>query len=138
MSFYFLFIYFLRLYLFIRDTQRERQAEEEAGSMQGAWRGTRSWVSRIMPWAEGSTKPLSHWGYLTRDFNSKMDRPLTIAVSDLTEHVLYQALWDASCLGHNHTLDYVICAQISPKLVKQTTNFSNTHFSLESTVLSCI
>ena len=30
--------------------------------MQGVQRGTRSWVSRIMPWAEGGTKPLSHQG----------------------------------------------------------------------------
>ena len=37
------------------DTEREAetQAEGEAGSMQGARRGTRSRVSRIMPWAEG-------------------------------------------------------------------------------------
>ena len=30
--------------------------------MQGAQRGTRSQVSRITPWAAGSTKPLRHWG----------------------------------------------------------------------------
>ena len=30
--------------------------------MQGALRGTRFWVSRITPWAEGHTKPLSHPG----------------------------------------------------------------------------
>ena len=52
----------------MKDTQRkverkaETQAEEDAGSMQGAPRGTRSRVSRIMPWAEGSAKPLSHPG----------------------------------------------------------------------------
>ena len=56
------------IYLFMRDTERERereaetQAEGEAGSMQGAQRGTRSRVSRIMLWAEGSAKPLSHPG----------------------------------------------------------------------------
>ena len=50
------------------DTERQRervaetQAEGEAGSMQGAQRGTRSQVSRITPQAEGGTKPLSHWG----------------------------------------------------------------------------
>ena len=41
------------IYLFMRDTHREReaetQAEGEAGSMQGTRRGTRSWVSRITP-----------------------------------------------------------------------------------------
>ena len=31
--------------------------------MQGARHGTRSWVSRITPWAEGSAKLLSHPGY---------------------------------------------------------------------------
>ena len=39
----------------MRDIQREAetQAEEEAGSSQGALCGTPSWVSRITPWAEG-------------------------------------------------------------------------------------
>ena len=40
----------------------ETQAEGETGFMQGAWRGTRSQVSRIMLWAEGGAKPLSHRG----------------------------------------------------------------------------
>ena len=47
----------------MRDTERcreaETQAEGEAGSMQGARRGTRSPVSRIMAWAKGGAKPLS-------------------------------------------------------------------------------
>ena len=30
--------------------------------MQGARHGTRSWDSRIRPWAEGGAKPLSHPG----------------------------------------------------------------------------
>ena len=30
--------------------------------MQGARHGTRSWVSRIMPWAKGSTKLPGHQG----------------------------------------------------------------------------
>ena len=48
----------------MRDTEREAetQAEGEAGSMQGAQHGTRSWISRIPPWAEGGAKPLSHLG----------------------------------------------------------------------------
>ena len=41
----------------MRDTETgreaETQAEGEAGSVQGARRGTRSRVSRIRPWAEG-------------------------------------------------------------------------------------
>ena len=58
------------IYLFIRDTEREAetQAEGEAGSMQGARRGTRSRVSRIMPWAEGSAKLLNHPGCPTKLF----------------------------------------------------------------------
>ena len=45
----------------MRDTKREAEtsAEGDAGSMQGACRGTPSKVSRIMHWAEGGTKPLT-------------------------------------------------------------------------------
>ena len=39
-----------------REREAETQAEGEAGSMRGARCGTRSWVSRIRPWAEGGTK----------------------------------------------------------------------------------
>ena len=57
----FIFILSLFIYIFFKDlfiySERERetgtQAEGEAGSMQEARRGTRSWVSRNMPWAEG-------------------------------------------------------------------------------------
>ena len=45
-----------------REREAETQAEGEAGSMQGARRRTRSQDSRIMPWAEGSAKPLRHPG----------------------------------------------------------------------------
>ena len=64
-SSYFFFFFFLRFYLFIhrhRGREAETQGEGEAGSMQGAWCGTRSRVSRITTQAEGSTKPLSHPG----------------------------------------------------------------------------
>ena len=48
---------FLRFYLFMIDIEREReaetQAEGEADSMPGARCGTRSWGSRIVPWAKG-------------------------------------------------------------------------------------
>ncbi|CAK7306224.1 hypothetical protein VULLAG_LOCUS12398 [Vulpes lagopus] len=38
----------------MRNTERGRdQAEGEAGSMQGARRGTQSRASRVTPWAEG-------------------------------------------------------------------------------------
>ena len=46
----------------MKERDRERQAEGKAGSMQGAGHGTRSWVSRTTPWAEGGAKPLSHQG----------------------------------------------------------------------------
>ena len=65
-KFNFNFYFFKRFYLFIHERQRESevetQAEGEAGSMQGACYGTRSGVSRITAWAEGSAKPLSHPG----------------------------------------------------------------------------
>ena len=57
--------FFLRFYLFIHERYREAetQAEGEAGSMQGAQCRTRSWNSRITPWAEGrhsTTEPFRH------------------------------------------------------------------------------
>ena len=59
------FFFFLRFYLFMRDTHRERETGRDTGrgrsrllTEQGAQRGTRSQVSR----AEGSTKLLSHQG----------------------------------------------------------------------------
>ena len=54
-----MYFFFLKT-LFMRD-EREReaemQAEGEAGSMQGARRGTQSWDCRITPWAEGRHLP---------------------------------------------------------------------------------
>ena len=52
------------LFIYSWETQRETETQEEgeAGSMQGPRRGTRSWVSRITPCAEGSAKLLSHPG----------------------------------------------------------------------------
>ena len=50
-----IFFKILFIYLFMRET--ETQAEGEAGSLQGAQHGARSQVSRIMPWAEGGSKP---------------------------------------------------------------------------------
>ena len=56
----------------MRDTETE--TEGEAGSMQGARCGTRSQVSRIMPWAEGGTKPLSHPGCPSFRFMNKQQK----------------------------------------------------------------
>ena len=57
----------------MRNTQKEAetQVEGEAGSTQGARRGTQSWVSRITPWVEGGTKPLSHPGCLRNALKDK-------------------------------------------------------------------
>ena len=44
----------------LRERETETQAEGEAGSTQGARLGTRSRVSRILPWTEGGAKLLSH------------------------------------------------------------------------------
>ena len=54
------FFFFLRFYLFIHEKHRERG--RDTGSIQGTRCGTWSWVSRITPWAEGSSRPLSHPG----------------------------------------------------------------------------
>ena len=56
--------YFFFKILFMRQREREAetQAEGEAGSMQGAWRGNWSRVSRITSWAVGGAKPLSQPG----------------------------------------------------------------------------
>ena len=56
------FFFFLRLliYLFMRPRERGRDtAEGEAGSMQGARRGTRSRDPRVMPSAKAEASPLS-------------------------------------------------------------------------------
>ena len=47
----------------MRHIERSRDiGRERSSSLQGAWCGIRSQVSRIMPWAEGGAKPLSHLG----------------------------------------------------------------------------
>ena len=46
----------------IHTEKAETQAEAEAGSMQGAQRGTRSWDSRITPGLKASGKLLSYPG----------------------------------------------------------------------------
>ena len=54
--------------------------------MQGAQRETRSWVSRITPWAEGSTKPLRHWGCPC--FMDSVDVTLFVMTSFLTSGMI--------------------------------------------------
>ena len=61
-----LFFFFkdLFIYLFMIDTEIEREAETqeegEAGPMLGARRGTRSRDSRIVPWAKGRRQTAEH------------------------------------------------------------------------------
>ena len=67
-DFIFLFLFFKDFTcLLMREREAETQAEGEAGSMQGARHGTGSRVSRITPWAEGGTKPLSNPGCPVQD-----------------------------------------------------------------------
>ena len=59
--------FFKILFFYSWEAEREEggaetQAEGEPSSMQGAWHGTQSQVSRITPWVEGGAKPLSHLG----------------------------------------------------------------------------
>ena len=64
----------------MRDTDMaEIQAEGEAGSMQGARRGTRSGDPGVTPWAEGGAKPLSHPG-CPRFLSKEKFYPLTHTV----------------------------------------------------------
>ena len=60
--FIFIFLKIFFIYSWERHRKGETETEGEAGSMQGAWRGTRSQVPRITPWAEVGAKPLSHPG----------------------------------------------------------------------------
>ena len=71
----------------MRDTEREAQtqAEEEAGSVQGAPRGTRSGVSRITPWAEGGAKPLSHPGCPDTHFHTTLKWTLSGEGADILQ-----------------------------------------------------
>ena len=59
----------------MRDMHREAETQEEgeAGSIQETRCGTGSQVSRITPWAEGGTKPLSHPGCPQNPFNRLYD-----------------------------------------------------------------
>ena len=59
---YFLIIFKDFIYLFRRDNEieTETQAEGEAGSMQGARRGTRSRIPGSRPEPKADTQPLNH------------------------------------------------------------------------------
>ena len=56
------FFFFLRFYLFImRERERERGSDTDRGRSR-PHAGNPMWDSRIVPWAEGGAKPLSHLG----------------------------------------------------------------------------
>ena len=79
-----------------REREAETQAEGEAGSMQGARCRTQSQVSRIMPWVEGSTKPLNHPGCPPLCF--KLFKPLFL--SDLINgyyFLVQEITWSPNC-----------------------------------------
>ena len=67
-SLFLLLLFCKRFYLFMRDTKREReaerQAEGEAGSMQGARCRTRSWVPRITPGPKAALNRWATWAAL--------------------------------------------------------------------------
>ena len=100
---------FLKDFIYLFMTERERgaetQAEGEAGSMQGARRGTRSQVSRITPRTEGGAKPLSHGGCQIKfKFKLELEFPLLDVLmnkgglSPLSDHGTY----GPQCLGSLH------------------------------------
>ena len=79
--------FFFNIYLLMRDTEREaeRQAEGEAGSSQGTQCGTRSQVFRIILWAKGGTKLLSHPGAPIHPFH--------ICLESLPNQSCFQPQW---------------------------------------------
>ena len=46
----------------MRERETETQAEGEAGSSQGAWYGTQSWILGSGPELKADAQPLSHPG----------------------------------------------------------------------------
>ena len=59
------FFFFLKIYLFIHErhkTERQRQAEGEAGSLQGAWCRTQSRILGLWPEPKAGAQLLSHPG----------------------------------------------------------------------------
>ena len=54
--------FFFKIYLFMTDIEAETQGEGEAGSLQGAGCGTRSWDLGSLPEPKAGAQPLSHPG----------------------------------------------------------------------------
>ena len=69
----------------MRDPERERQTQAEgaAGSMQGAWCGTRSQDSRITPRAEGGASTKAPLGFLSGSPTTHLTRPLLTFITAL-------------------------------------------------------
>ena len=51
--------FFFQDFIYSQETEKQRQAEGEAGSLQGAWCGTWSLDPGIITWAEADAQPLS-------------------------------------------------------------------------------
>ena len=75
----------------MRDTHRraETQVEGEAGFMQGAWCGTWTWESGIMPWAKGRCPTTDHPGIPALSFIT-----YTLSFYMLFLHLKFQLISD--------------------------------------------
>ena len=112
------------LFIYLRERELETQAEGEAGSMQGAQSGTRSWVSRIMSCIEGA---LSHLGFprftafnshvqllMLLDFLQKYQQQLrfVICIGQLfskLEHKTYHCLGQPYIFMYNFSVNLHAC-----------------------------
>ena len=101
-----------------REREAETQAEGEAGSMQRAWRGTQSRVSRIMPWAAGGAKLLWHRGCPQDVFKLEMDFTQTQEFEELSSsewRMEKSGVWTVLCpllLKCIFATDYCSCMEV--------------------------
>ena len=80
---------------FYTGIEAETQAEGgEAGSMQGAWCGTRSQESGITPWPKADAQPLSHPGAPVLQFLIPPPEKISFQLSCFQQcHQLFNAAW---------------------------------------------
>ena len=98
----------------------EREAETQAGSIQGAQHGTRSWVSRLTPWAEGSAKSLSpqgcpHYRFLIDAIYHDKEGPFYSKLVKImwgnlrSDNFLLESSTSNTCLEQNKSLMSIVC-----------------------------
>ena len=123
----------------VRERQRHRQREKQA-PLQGARRETRSRVSRIGPWAEGSAKLLSHQGCAKINFYIKKQYLilpkilfpfscfvfLHVTYCHLTSHIFTLSLCSIICLSSleckfHRSRDFALITVICPVTVVSST-----------------